>query len=154
MVIKKQHTIPIHLEILGYIENVCKNSPPEAFVFVNKNTGSYYRETTLGRIWKNSLKKAGLRYIKLYDAARHSFASQLVNSGVHLNIISKLLGHSNIKMTQRYAHENIQSLKTATEKVSISTVPRGQNDEKRSLKIKLLHQQTEGSNPFGPTRKN
>lgn len=121
---KKQHSIPIHPEMLSYIENVCKNSLPEAFVFTNKTTGSYYRETTLRRIWKNALKNAKLEYIKLYNATRHSFASQLVNAGIHLNVISNLLGHSNLKMTQRYAHENIQSLKTALEKVSMCTVPR------------------------------
>jgi hypothetical protein len=35
---------------------------------------------------------------------RHTFASQLVQNGVELYMVSKLLGHRSIKMTEIYAH--------------------------------------------------
>lgn len=35
---------------------------------------------------------------------RHTFASRLVQGGMSLYSVSKLLGHSDVKMTQRYAH--------------------------------------------------
>ncbi len=51
---------------------------------------------------------AGLR---LYDATRHSFGSQLFNQNVPLNKVSKLLGHTNTKMTEKYAHHEPESLR-------------------------------------------
>ena len=43
---------------------------------------------------------------------RHSFASQLVMAGVPIKFVSELLGHSQTKITERYAHlspESVQS---------------------------------------------
>lgn len=126
---KKQNTIPVHPEFMPYLIHIAKSSLPEAFVFTHYRTGRPYNGETLRKIWRRALKatqleKTGLR---LYDASRHSFASQLINVGIPLNIVSKLLGHSSIKMTQRYAHENLNTMKLALKKLSLSskiTVPR------------------------------
>ncbi|HIF79576.1 MAG TPA: site-specific integrase [Gammaproteobacteria bacterium] len=44
---------------------------------------------------------------------RHTFASWLVTEGVPLLKVSRLLGHSTIKMTERYAHFAPDNLKSA-----------------------------------------
>ena len=48
-------------------------------------------------------KRAGITNFHPHDL-RHSFASWLVMDGVPLYEVSKLLRHSSIKMTERYAH--------------------------------------------------
>ena len=62
--------------------------------------------------WNNARIKANLKDVRMHDL-RHSFASQLVNSGRSLYEVQTLLGHSSIKMTQRYAHLSNESLMSA-----------------------------------------
>ncbi len=49
---------------------------------------------------------------------RHSFATLALQGGASLYDVSKLLGHSDISMTQRYAHMADDSLQTATDNMS------------------------------------
>ena len=53
--------------------------------------------------WDAVRKRAGLDGVRMHDL-RHSFASNLVNSGRSIYEVGRLLGHSQVKTTQRYAH--------------------------------------------------
>ena len=53
--------------------------------------------------WEAFLLEAGISDFTWHDL-RHTFASRLVMSGVDLCTACKLLGHADIKMTQRYSH--------------------------------------------------
>ncbi len=54
---------------------------------------------------KNRIEEiAGIRHVKIHDL-RHSFASNLINTGVPINIIAKLCGHSSPEITFKiYSH--------------------------------------------------
>ena len=49
----------------------------------------------------------------VFHTLRHSCASWLVNAGVELPTIAKILGHKSLEMTTRYSHVNDTSVKNA-----------------------------------------
>jgi integrase len=57
----------------------------------------------LPKIWERIRKRAGLDDVRLHDL-RHSYASYGAASGISLYVLGKMLGHSDAKTTQRYAH--------------------------------------------------
>lgn len=64
--------------------------------------------------WQNAIKEANLPGLRLHDL-RHSAASFMVNSGVDLFVVGKVLGHANYQSTQRYAHLANDTLLKAVE---------------------------------------
>lgn len=53
--------------------------------------------------WKGVRERAGIPGYRLHDN-RHTHASHLVSSGLSLEIVGRILGHTNPATTQRYAH--------------------------------------------------
>ena len=60
---------------------------------------------------------AGISGLRVHDL-RHSFATLALQGGASLYDVSKLLGHSDVSMTQRYAHMADDSLQTATDNMA------------------------------------
>ena len=63
--------------------------------------------------WDTARNAVGLSDVRMHDL-RHSYASFLVNSGRTLYEVQRLLGHTQIKTTQRYAHLSPDTLLDAT----------------------------------------
>ena len=55
------------------------------------------------RFWGDVQTKAEIQGVRVHDL-RHTFASLLISGGASLPIVGKLLGHTQAKTTQRYAH--------------------------------------------------
>ena len=88
--------------------------------------------------WDRIRRRAGLADVRLHDL-RHSFASFLVNQGVSLYVVQGLLGHSQVRMTQRYAHLAPQTLLDAAEVVAtVISSTRRQQGGRISLELPPL----------------
>ncbi len=67
-----------------------------------------------------AVRKAAIKNFKWHDC-RHTFASRLVQKGVPINEVSKLLGHKSIAMTMRYAHLAPGQLRLAVNKIATNS---------------------------------
>ena len=102
--------IPINHELLQEFLLMKEKADRNPLVFPNPITGKPF--TSVKTAYKAALRRSGLVGIRLYDC-RHTFASRLVQKGVDIETVRSLLGHSSLKMTQRYTHSNDQVKKTA-----------------------------------------
>ena len=97
------------------VKQILLNLPnKEGFVF--KSVLKYKRVTTVRHIWKKICKLAKIENVRVHDL-RHTYASLAVQNGYSLPIISKMLGHADIKTTQRYAHLHDDPVNQAVEKI-------------------------------------
>ena len=60
-------------------------------------------------------KDAGIEDVRLHGL-RHAMASHAVMSGAPAPVVSRLLGHSNVRMALRYAHVADRDIEEATER--------------------------------------
>ena len=83
------------------------------FVITGRNPGAHL--TDLQPFWQRVRGRAGLKDARVHDL-RHTFASVAVSNGHSLPMIGKLLGHTQVQTTARYAHlANIPLLRAAND---------------------------------------
>ncbi|WP_170385471.1 tyrosine-type recombinase/integrase [Ruegeria atlantica] len=76
---------------------------------------SGYYATDLQKPWRRIRKRAGLHDVRIHDL-RHTYASNAVSSGMPIQMVGRLLGHSQIQTTMRYAHLADDPVRQAAEK--------------------------------------
>jgi len=96
------------LRVLEAVQGISGSDYP----FGNPATGKPYKH--LYPAWNTAREIAGLPEVRMHDL-RHSFASFLINSGRSLYEVQKLLGHTQVTTTQRYAHLSQETLLDAAD---------------------------------------
>jgi len=119
------------VKVLKGIRKVDENP----YVITGKKPGSHL--TDLQHPWRRIRAKARLDDVRIHDL-RHSYASGALALGEGLPMIGKLLGHTQVQTTARYAHLANHPVKSAADRVS-ETIEKAMRKEtgrsKRSKKV-------------------
>ena len=110
--------IPLTQEAMETLKELQRVKQIEDFVF--HDSGKCIYPVKLQRAFRKACKIAEIEDFRFHDL-RHTFASYLRQSGVDLHTISRLLGHKDIRMTQRYSHLSVENLREA---ISVLDTPR------------------------------
>jgi integrase len=119
---RKVHKLPLSPAAIELIDRLRKKRKGR-WVFPGDKPGTHL--TVLWRVWDFVRKQTSLgEDARLYDL-RHSFASIGAGGGLSLPIIGRLLGHTQPRTTQRYAHLADDPLREAAEKITTVITGKG-----------------------------
>ena len=120
----ERRTIPLNRIIIALLQRRSKViSLVSDYVFIT-SVGTKIDQGNMRADFIKARKKAGLDDFRFHDL-RHTFATRLVQSGVDLYKVQRLLGHKSPAMTQRYAHHYPESLRGAVDILAESFQSRG-----------------------------
>jgi integrase len=109
----KHRYVPLSAALVALLQSIPRQ-PGNPWIFPNPKTGKPF--CNVFNAWNTARRRAGLGDVRMHDL-RHSFASFLVNGGRSLYEVQKILGHTHIKTTQRYAHLSQETLLEASNTV-------------------------------------
>lgn len=113
--------VPMNQIVKTTLLTLFKNRAASNFVFTKLN-GDPIGVQHVYRDFMNGQKKSGLqRRIRFHDL-RHTFASQFIMNGGNVFDLQKILGHTDIKMTMRYAHYSTEHLQNAMNNFELGMV--------------------------------
>jgi len=96
----KRRDIPMNKLLTETLKYGSNKTPNTEYIFSDEEGKPF---TKLETSFRNALKRAGIKNFRFHDT-RHTFASYLVMAGVDIYRVSKLLGHSSVRVTERYSH--------------------------------------------------
>jgi integrase len=105
----KTRQIPMNDLIIETLKNIPRVSE---FVFYNSKKNKNVSLFAVRDAFLRACEKAKIKGLRFHDL-RHCAASAMVRKGIDLVTVSKILGHSSIIMTMRYAHPTPENMRFA-----------------------------------------
>ncbi len=101
---KKLYKIPLNETAYNLLRRLAEKRYPHGYVFVNSKGEPYSVDGQGYRgVFKRACKRAGIENFRFHDL-RHTFASWVAMQSKDIYAVQRLLNHSDLSMTKRYAH--------------------------------------------------
>lgn len=107
---RKDRVVPLSTKIIELLREYFIACKPEVYLFEGHTKGEVYDISSLQKVLKQSLEKAGITKPVTLHWLRHSYATHLLENGTDLRYIQEILGHRSSKTTEIYTHVSTKSL--------------------------------------------
>jgi integrase len=111
---RKQITIPVSNTAYEILLNQRKLSSNAKSIFVfGKTLDASYSPDHISKQFKKASRMAGLDESITFHSTRHACGTYLTQRGIPTRVVQKLLRHSNIKVTEKYIHIDVETMRAA-----------------------------------------
>ena len=107
---KKDRITVMPEKLVDDLRSIMAGKAKGDIVFASERSGKLTARTAQ-KIFQNALQKAGIKKNATFHSLRHSFATHLLENGTDVRYVQELLGHQNIRTTQRYTQVTNPNLK-------------------------------------------
>lgn len=101
---RKDRYVPLSAALLEVLGGRAKLARPTDWLFPGERAGHYISPRTVARTCTTAARAAGIRKQVSMHTLRHCFATHLLESGIDIRTIQKLLGHKRLDTTTIYTH--------------------------------------------------
>ena len=122
----KQRQVPLSPRLLDELRNYWRQYKPQSLLFQGNSADKTYADTTIQKTIKASALAANIKKNVTPHTLRHSYATGLLEAGVDLLTISKLLGHASFATTMIYLHcrkEHLGSVPSPLDWLPVQQLP-------------------------------
>lgn len=111
---KKDRYVHLSILVLDVLRQYVKMQQPQPkyYLFTSPDGSEHYSERSAQKIFQQAKELAGIKKEIGFHSLRHSFATHLLEKGIDVKYIKELLGHFDIRTTERYLHVRKEKLIT------------------------------------------
>ena len=125
----RKRSVPMNDEVFGLLKKLHHKRSSKLVLLNNKEEP--FKAHHIYRDFKKAQLKAGITRLVRFHDLRHSFASHFMMSGGNIYDLQKILGHTQVEMTMKYAHLSPDHLVNAINIVSFN----GESEEEKVLEF-------------------
>ena len=119
----KDRQVGLNEKLIELLIVYFKEYKSKEYVLNGQNNALQYSEKSVGEVVKQLAIKAGIDNKRVYThLIRHTSATHMVEQGVDINLIQRLLGHSSVKTTNMYlhiSHNHISKIQSPLQSINI-----------------------------------
>jgi site-specific recombinase XerD len=119
---KDRYTL-LSSRLLSELRTYWRRHRSETWLFVNRDCSGSLPVGTAQKVYYTAKRRAGIRHGHGIHSLRHSFATHLLEAGVDLPTIQRLLGHSSLATTAKYLHVTSKHLRGTRSPLDLLRLP-------------------------------
>jgi len=127
----KDRLVPLSAKLLSELRAYWHYYRPQRWLFPNAAQSGPLCDSTVGRLFQRVRARAGIRKRASMHTLRHSFATHMLEAGVDLLTLQRILGHSALSTTALYVHLRSDRLRALPSLLDLLALPKQAHAEHR-----------------------